>query len=166
MLKYPRVPFTFTLSTLLLAACAGVTPLQFGSTIPEVERLWGKPTQSHTLPSGARLLYSYGPSGRHVYVAEFDRNGRLARQYDAMNFPVLARVRPGWKKWEVERELGPAFWMTRFRVSSNFTAVYRYEGHDAPRCFYVEYDAADVVVSTASALERHGRDLFPGEREC
>jgi hypothetical protein len=150
----------------LLAGCAGVQPLRFGSTIADVEALWGKPTVSHTLPSGARMLWSYGPAGNNVYVAEFDRNGRLIKQYDAMSFPVLARVQAGWKKWEVERELGPAFWMTRYRVSSNFTAVYKFESHEGRRCFYVEYDRQDVVVSTAMADEKRGRDLFPGEREC
>ncbi len=158
--------FAASALSFILSGCAGITPLKFGATIAEVEAAWGQPTQVHTLPTGARLLYSLAPLGHHVFVAEFDKQGRLARQYDAMDYPILARVRPGWKRWEVERELGPPFWFTRYRVSSNVSAVYRYEAPFERRCFYVEFDAQDAVVSTVSAPERSGRDLFPGEREC
>ncbi len=132
----------------------------------EVERLWGSPTQSHTMPYGARLIYSLGPQGHNVYVTDFNRQGRLLRNFDAMTRDNLSRVAAGWKKWEVEREFGPAFWLTRFRVSSNLSAVYKYAGQFAIQCFYVEYGADEVVISTATRDATSGRDLFPGEREC
>jgi hypothetical protein len=156
----------FGFSLVILTGCAGLSPVPYGSTIERVEEAWGKPSQRHTLPTGARLIYSFGPLGTSVIVAEFDRSGKLLRQYDAMNFPILARVKAGWRKWEVERELGPAFWLARYRFSSNISGVYRYEAPSSRQCFYVEYDNSDTVLSTTIAPERSPRDLAPGESPC
>jgi hypothetical protein len=149
-----------------LTACAGFAPIEVGMTMAQVREKWGTPTQVHTTPTGARMIFSVATHGHHVYVVDVDKQGKMIRQYDAMSPSNLAKIRIGLKKWEVEREIGPAFWYSRYQISSNTTGIYKYQDVAWRRCFYVEYDSNDVVATTLSRDEQAGRDLLPGEREC
>ena len=149
-----------------LFGCQSMSPLQMGITFDVARTTLGEPTQSHTTANGPRLIYSFAPGGASVRVLDFDKQGRMVRDYEAMHIAVFSRIKVGLQKWEVERELGPAFWYSRYRISSNTSGVYRFNEGSAKRCFYVEYDSADRVVATAAAYAASARDLLPGEREC
>jgi hypothetical protein len=154
------------LACLAMLGCQSMSPLQMGVPVEQARATLGEPTQSHTTASGPRLIYSFAPGGASVRVLDFDKQGRMVRDYEAMHIAVFSRIKTGLQKWEVERELGPAFWYSRYRVSSNLSGVYRFSEGSARRCFYVEYDKAERVVATAMAYAASGRDLLPGEREC
>ncbi len=156
----------FGWAMILLVGCQSMAPLQTGVSIDTARATLGEPTQSHTTNNGPRLIYSFAPGGVSVRVLDFDKQGRMVRDYEAMHIAVFSRIKVGLQKWEVERELGPAFWYSRFRVSSNTSGVYRFNEGSSRRCFYVEYDKADQVVATAAAYAASARDLLPGEREC
>jgi Prokaryotic membrane lipoprotein lipid attachment site len=149
-----------------LAGCQSMSALQMGMSFETARETLGEPTQAHTTASGPRLIYSFAPGGASVRVIDFDKQGRLIRDYEAMHLVVFTRIKVGQQKWEVERELGPAFWYSRYRVSSNLSGVYRFDEGSSKRCFYVEYDSADRVVATAATYAANARDLLPGEREC
>jgi hypothetical protein len=150
----------------VLVGCQSMATLRSGVSIEEARKTLGEPTQSHTTANGPRLIYSFAPGGASVRVLDFDRHGRMVRDYEAMHISVFTRVRVGQQKWEVERELGPAFFYSRYRISSNLSGVYRFSDGSENRCFSVEYDTAERVVSTSMAYAVRGRDLLPGEREC
>jgi hypothetical protein len=151
---------------LAMLGCQSMSPLQLGVPVEQARATLGEPTQSHTTSNGPRLIYSFAPGGASVRVIDFDKQGRMVRDYEAMHIVVFSRIKVGLQKWEVERELGPAFWYSRYRVSSNMSGVYRFSEGSSRRCFYVEYDNAERVVATAMTYAASGRDLLPGEREC
>ena len=150
----------------MLFGCQSMQPLQNGVTLIAAKATLGEPTQSVTTANGPRLIYSFAPGGASVRVVDFDKAGRMVRDYEAMHIVVFSRIKVGQQKWEVERELGPAFWYSRYRVSSNMSGVYRFDEGSSRRCFYVEYDSGDKVVATAATYAAAARDLLPGEREC
>jgi hypothetical protein len=151
---------------LVLTACAGIVPLAPQSTQAEVQAKWGAPPHVHALRDGTRWLYPTGPGGQSTYVVDFAQDGRMRTHFDALNEEHFERITRGMKRADVEREIGPAFIFNHYGTAPRVLSVYRYMAITRARCFYVEYDDLETVVSTATADEKRGRDLFLGERPC
>lgn len=87
-------------SAALLSACAGYSPGDLRTGIPEADlrARMGEPTGRHALSGGgARIEYARGPQGLHTYMVEVDGAG-LVRRWDQVlterNFESLALAAP------------------------------------------------------------------------
>src|SRR5689334_1489633 len=81
--------------SLLLAACAGYAPthVQAGQTEADVVREMGKPTGRYSLPDGGtRLEYARGPYGKHTYMIDLGRDGRVQRWTQVLSEENFSRV--------------------------------------------------------------------------
>lgn len=95
---------------LLLAACAAYGPgdLRVGDDEAAVRRSMGAPAARHELPDGVtRLAYPRGPFGKHAYMVDLGRDGRVQSWHQALSEQAFAKVVPGMGADELLRSFGP-----------------------------------------------------------
>lgn len=96
-------------ATCLLFACAGYSPgsLGPGATRDEAVRTMGPPTGQYALPNGgSRLEFARGPFGKHTYMLDFDRTGRLQRWQQVLTEANFNALQMGMSREEVLMKLG------------------------------------------------------------
>jgi hypothetical protein len=98
------------LGALLLAGCVAYGPgdLRVGDDEAAVVRSMGAPAARHAMPEGVtRLVFARGPFGRHAYMVELGRDGRVLRWHQALSEAAFARIVPGMSADELLRDFGP-----------------------------------------------------------
>lgn len=140
-------------AALLLAGCAMFTdPSRIATGTPEAEvlRQIGRPTATYPASGGtpgARLQYSYQPSGQRVFNFDLDANGRVARAEQALSeglFPE--RIRKGqWTRQDVLREYGPPAQVMGVHNFDGEVWVWRYLQGPFWRLLYIDIDPRGVV---------------------
>ena len=139
-----------------LVACTAYAPtaVRKGQTADEVALAMGPPTGRYTFPDGTiRLEYARGPYGKHTWMIDLDRDGRVADIFQVLYEENFTAITPGMKRDEVLIRLG--------RPSEDHGArggvrlwSYRYE---TPVCqwFVVSMNPNGVVRDTGYAIDRH-----------
>jgi len=91
-------------------ACAAYGPgdLRVGDDEAAVVRSMGLPAARHAMPEGVtRLAYPRGPFGKHAYMVDLGRDGRVLRWHQALSEAAFATVVPGMSADELLRAFGP-----------------------------------------------------------
>lgn len=96
---------------LLLTACAGpgLTRIEPGLAEADVLARWGAPTGRYALPEGTRLEYATGPFGQETWMVDLDRQGRVVRARQVLEYMALQGVQaelPGMDRAQLLRTLG------------------------------------------------------------
>lgn len=149
---------------LALAGCAGVPQWERpGARRAEVLARLGPPTAVHPLPDGERLQYSQQPAGVRVDNLDFDRDGRLVRQENALTPAAIARIEPGrWSREDVLRLLGRPAQVERVALFNGDIWTYRYQEPGLVyRRLHVHLDPAGRVVQVLSTDEDTPDDRAP-----
>lgn len=110
----PRMPlmkrlsaFVLIVSGVVLAGCAGVTPLQKGSSVAAVTQSWGTPTREYALPDGGRRLeYNGGTWGTQTWMVDFDPAGAMTASQNVRAEPSFNTIMPGMTAAEVQMRIG------------------------------------------------------------
>ncbi len=108
----------------------------------------GPPTGEYSLPgAGKRLEFARGPFGKHTYMLDFDRGGRLLSWQQVLTEAHFNAVSLGATRDEVLVSLGHPSDERRIPRQGRTLWSYRYE---APVCqwFQVGLDAAGRVVDS------------------
>ncbi|HET9644011.1 MAG TPA: hypothetical protein VFP68_11785 [Burkholderiaceae bacterium] len=142
---------------LLLAACAGYAPthVQTGQAEADVVREMGKPTHRYSLPDGGiRLEYARGPYGKHTYMIDLDRDGRVQRWTQVLTEENFSHVRAGESRDQLLLDLGRPSETRSGDWQGGRVWSYRY---DAWTCqwFQVSLNDAGVVTSTSYGIDPH-----------
>jgi hypothetical protein len=148
----PSLLLLVALAPCLLVACAGYGPqsLSTGAPRDSVVRSMGAPTARLPLPDGGeRLEYARGPYGRHTYMLDFDREGRLLRWEQVLTEANFNTIQRGMEAAQVQALIGHSFdqrvvgWAEKQTVWG-----YRYE---TPFCqwFQVGINPQGQVVDTS-----------------
>jgi uncharacterized membrane protein YgcG len=95
-------------AALTLTACATApAPAPFYATEVETVAARGEPVTRWDNGDGTTTLeYATQPDGTTCLMTQVDADGRVLRQWDALDDKNLARVKPGMSKGEVARLLG------------------------------------------------------------
>lgn len=96
-------------AAVLLSACTAYAPtaVRPGQAAEDVTRTMGAPTARRALPGGGtRLEYARGPYGKHTWMVDLDRDGRVAAVSQVLTESNFATVRPGASRDEVLARLG------------------------------------------------------------
>jgi hypothetical protein len=82
-----RSRVAITLAALAGAGCAGHVPreVRSGQSVDELLQRLGQPTARYTMPGGERLEYARGPFGRHTYMIDIDRQGKVIEWTQVLN---------------------------------------------------------------------------------
>lgn len=94
-----------------LAGCAGpgLNRLEPGLDEAAVVARWGMPTGRYALPEGTRLEYATGPYGQETWMVDLDRDGRVVRARQVLEYMALQGVQaelPGMDRAQLLRTLG------------------------------------------------------------
>lgn len=109
-----RKPIFIGLLAAALGACASYSgsSLKPGSaTQTETRAVMGEPAAVHPAPPNAAYAesweYPHGPSGRHTYMARFDRQGTLVAIDQVLTVKTISQIRIGQdNRADVRRLLG------------------------------------------------------------
>lgn len=92
-----------------MAGCASYGPgdLRIGQSLDDVARVMGAPTGRYPLADGAtRVEYARGPYGRHTYMFDVDRGGRVQALRQVLIEPQFNTIAPGQSRDDVLATLG------------------------------------------------------------
>lgn len=157
----------FLLVAMLVAACAGFTPLKMGESGADVRSRWGAPTSTQKTATGERWVYSTAPEGREVWLLDFDGNGHLVHQVQGLTLARLAQIQNGQKQSEVEALIGPSYYTIRYPFRQDeLVHIYRFNDGPIPTCFYVGYNNAGIVASTGMREEDRKSNVPGLVRPC
>ena len=133
-----------------LASCAsydgrGLIPGE--STEAQVEALMGPSADRRAGPNGeTHRYYSRLPFGREMYVARFDRDGKLKSIEQRLTEENFAKVRPGVSRAEDMRALfGPPYRIRKFPRMEREIWEYPWRGLTSNRLLLVQYSYDGVV---------------------
>jgi hypothetical protein len=110
--------FLMAAAVLVLASCAsfdgrGLTAGQ--STVADVERIMGAPTERRQVGGETWLYYPRQPFGRKTFVARVNADGRLIALEQRLTDEAVAQIVPNTTRAEQVRDLlGPPYQATRF----------------------------------------------------
>ena len=156
---------TFTLLVLTLVSCASLRPMPMGATQADVRAALGAPSLQSKTGSGERWAYSTAPEGKLTWMYDCDAAGRMVSRTQALTIDSIARVSNGQTLADVELLIGPSYWSRRYPFRQDeWVQVYRFDDVALPMCFYVGYNAANVVVSTA--MQEEIRSSLRMSRPC
>jgi hypothetical protein len=131
-----------------LSGCAGVPQWEKpGALRADVLARLGPPTAVHALAQGERLQYSQQPAGTQVHNLDFDGDGRLLRNEQALQPAVLARIETDrWTRADVLRLLGQPGLIERVARFEGDVWTYRFEEPGGVRRrLHVHLDPGGVV---------------------
>lgn len=141
-----------------MAGCAGVATIAPNASEAEVRAALGTPTMQTKTADGVRWTYSTAPSGRQVWLLDFDGNGRLTSRVQGLTLARVSEVQNGQTQAEVEALLGPSYWSLRYPFRQDeLVHIYRFDDILTPMCFYVGYNDKAVVTSTGMQEEERSR---------
>lgn len=133
---------------LMLTGCAAPDRAQPGSTRADTLARFGTPTLSAPLPQptgGERLLYSWQPYGRQVYVVDLDGQGRVVGARQTLTEREFHTIVPGeWTRTEVLRTFGPPGEVGRVREFDGEVWTYRWSDGMA-MLYHIYLDRQGVV---------------------
>lgn len=136
---------------LTLAACAGPSRIQPGSTEAQALEAAGNPTMScPTADGGKRLIWSGQPYGQFTWAADVSADGRVKQSEQVLTDPSFERLRSGtWTKDEVRCAFGPPAEIGTVGVPggpSHLVWSYRYKQDTVwNSLMYVYFDGAGIV---------------------
>ncbi len=152
-------------SLLVVAGCGSMRPVAIGATQDAVRAALGPPSLQSKTSSGERWAYSTAPEGKLTFLYDFDGAGRVVSRTQALTVDRLSQVKNGQTRTEVEALIGPSYWSLRYPFKQEeLVHVYRFDDVALPMCFYVGYDAANTVVS--SAMQEEIRSSLRMSRPC
>lgn len=138
----------------LLTACASYGPgdLRQGLSEAEITQQLGAPTARYLLGEGrTRLEFARGPYGRHTFMLDLDREGRLQQWEQVLNARYFEVIVPGLQRDELLRLIGtPAERAGMWRDGQIWS--WRYYNNDC-LWYQVQLDAAGVVTSAGYGIE-------------
>jgi outer membrane protein assembly factor BamE (lipoprotein component of BamABCDE complex) len=156
---------TVTALALTVAGCANMRPMQIGATQADVRASLGAPSLQLKTSSGERWAYSTAPEGKLTWMYDFDAAGRVVSRTQALTIDGVARIKNGQTRDEVEALIGPSYWSLRYPFKQEeWVHVYRFDDVALPMCFYVGFDAGNVVVSTG--MQEEIRSALRVARPC
>jgi hypothetical protein len=149
----------------LLGGCAGVVPIQPGSSVAAVTQSWGAPTREYALPNGGkRLEYNGGTWGAQTWMVDFDTNGKVTGSQNVRAEASFNAIQPGMTAAEVEMRLGLPSEFKAYPRQNELVWAYRYF---SPFCqwFMVGMNPQNQVATSSygpdPACDRPGfRDRF------
>jgi hypothetical protein len=134
---------------LLAAGCGTYGPprLPHGASLAEATAALGRPSPRHALPDGERVEFARGPFGKHTYMLDFDRQGRLTGWQQVLTETRFDEIRAGMSRDEVLMALGHPADTRPLAYQQRTLWSYRY---DSPFCtwFEVGIDRQGRVVDT------------------
>lgn len=146
---YGRFMLVATLAA-SLCGCAsydgrGLVPGQ--STEAQVETLMGPSAERRAGPDGDTYrYYSRLPYGREMYVARFDRNGKLKALEQRLTEKNFAKVKPGVSRAEEMRALfGPPYRIQQFPRMEREIWEYPWRGLTSNRLLLLQYSSDGIV---------------------
>lgn len=121
----------------VLAGCAvmpgayGPGPLRAGDASGAVRERMGPPTEQIRRADGTeRWVYARGPLGRHTWMFDVGKDGRVTQLYQALEPARFATVVRGSTEAEVRSLLGPPSEQRRLAIEQRRLLSWRYETYD------------------------------------
>ncbi|MGE5387022.1 MAG: hypothetical protein ACM3SV_14160 [Betaproteobacteria bacterium] len=146
------------MAVLLLSACAsysgaGLMPGKAG--LDDVLRTMGQPAMRWNNGDGSiQLSYPRGPSAPESYMVNIAPDGKLQSVRNVLEPGTLALIKPGMKKDDVLRLLGPSepSWTMYFPARDELAWDWRYQENSEPAHFIVLLDNTTGVVRSTMVI--------------
>ena len=165
IMKSEFITSSICVIALLAAGCAAMRPMDIGATQDNVRASLGAPSLQSKTSDGERWAYSAAPEGKLTWLYDFDAAGRVVKRTQGLTMERVSQLKNGQTKAEVERMIGPSYWSLRYPFKPDEVVhVYRVDDAALPMCFYVGYDASNIVTSTG--MQEEIRSSLRMSRPC
>ncbi len=155
-----------------LAGCAGLAgghygpgPLAAGDSSAQVLARMGTPDERRELPGAAsaqapqaagapvsRWVYVRGPMGRHTYMIDLDRQGRVTGWFNALEPQRLQQIVPAMSQSEVLQRLGPPAERRALALEGRTLWAWRFPTYDC-EWFVATFDARQQVLDAGTMTD-------------
>ena len=156
MLMAVRYAYGLVITAVVLAGCAVVDKVAIGTPRDEVINIFGTPSQTIPLPNGgARLQYTFQPTGRKVVMVDVDASGRVASVRQVLTETEFARIEVDtWTRSDVERAFGPPSLITHVGNWQGDIMTYRWRDKVGTDMFFWVYlDGKNVARQVGQGME-------------
>jgi hypothetical protein len=129
----------FVMVGFALAGCSSYAPPKpvVGLPLTQVEQVMGPATGRYTLADGTtRVEFARGPMGRHTWMMDLDRDGRVARSEQVLTEARFRAVQDGESPQAVLQRLGRPSEMRRGGLAGGEVWNWRYD--DTNLCQWFE----------------------------